>query len=132
MLNPSFAERHGWEQDAGTLSVDALGAVRGVERHKVPLLQLGPYDVRGVVAAAPSGGRLPAAFTASVQGRARISGILGAEVLRHFVVTLDLKNTRIHIAPSRKVETESWESSVSSGAPPPQEPTPAEGPAPAL
>jgi predicted aspartyl protease len=126
ILTPGFVRDRGWEGDAGTLSIDALGAVKAMDRFRVPLLQLGPYDLRGVVAAVPSEGRLPPLLTASEAGRVRISGILGAEVLRHFVVTLDLKRMRLHLAASQRVEPESWESSVSTDDGAPDESTNAE------
>jgi hypothetical protein len=124
ILTPRFAEQRRWEEDAGSLSVDAHGAVKAMRRYRVPLMQIGPYDLRGVVAAAPAQGRLPAALTASESGRARLTGILGAEVLKHFLVTLDLKHMRAHLAHSKRVETESWESSVSADDPPPAEAAP--------
>ncbi len=117
ILNSSFAPARGWAEAEGTLSLDALGAVRGMDRRRVPLLQLGPYDLRGVVAELPSEGRLPPALLASGAGRVSLAGILGAGVLRHFVVTIDLKHTKGHIAPSERIATDSWESSVSADPP---------------
>jgi len=122
ILNPGFVRDRGWSEDAGTLSVDALGAVRGMRRYRVPLLQLGPYDLRGVTAHVPSEGRLPAALTAGDVGRVSIKGVIGAEVLRHFLVTIDVKHTLLHLGPALKDETESWESSVSENDTPPVEP----------
>jgi predicted aspartyl protease len=120
LLEPRFVRRRGWPEDVGTLSIDALGAVRGMTRHKVPLLQLGPYDLRGVVADVPAEGKLPALLVAGADGRVSLTGVLGAEVLRHFMVTIDLKHMRIHLAHSEKLESESWEWSGSTEEPPPE------------
>jgi len=122
ILNPSFLRGRDWPEDAGALSVDALGTVRGMRRYAVPLLQLGPYDLRGVSAHVPAEGRLPSALTSSGDGGVRVRGVLGAEVLRHFLVTIDVKHTLVHLGPALKDETESWESSVSTDDPPLPEP----------
>jgi hypothetical protein len=121
ILTPRFVRSRGWEEDAGSISVDAFGAVAAMRRHRVPVLQLGPYELRGVVSATPAEGRLPSALTATELGRVRISGILGAGVLKHFLVTLDLAHMRAHLAHAPKPETESWESSVSADDPPPED-----------
>ncbi len=115
LLKPEFVRERGWQAREGSLSVDALGNVRGVARYAIPLVQLGPYDIRGVVASTPDEGRLPAALTLRAEGRVPMSGMLGAELLRHFLLTLDVKNVRAHLAPAEKLAAESWESSTSPG-----------------
>jgi predicted aspartyl protease len=120
ILTPRFADPRGWPEDTGTIGFDAFGTAKAMTRYRVPLIQIGPYDLRGVVAAVPADGRLPRLLTASEAGRVRLSGVLGAEILKHFLVTLDLKHMRAHLQHSPKLEGESWESSVSSDDAPPE------------
>jgi hypothetical protein len=47
----------------------------------------------------------------------RTSGILGAEVLRHFVVTMDLKARKLHLEPAQKAAAESLEPGAPEGEP---------------
>ena len=116
ILTPRFANERDWPEDVGAVAFDTFGAAKAMKRLRVPLISLGPYDLRGVIAAVPADGRLPRLLTAYETGRVRISGVLGAEILEHFLVTLDLKFMRAHLQHSPKV-VESWESSASQDEP---------------
>ena len=106
MLGRRFVTGRRWEEDSGGMSFDAHGTLSAMDRYRVPLLQLGPFDIRGVSASVRREGPERLANLSGV----RVSGILGAEVLRQFLVTLDLKHGKLHLAPSKPVLKDSWES----------------------
>lgn len=106
LLSRRFVAERQWEEESGEIIFDAHGNFAAMDRYRVPLLQLGPFDIRGVSAIVRREGPERLANLSSV----RVSGILGAEVLRQFLVTLDLKHRRMHIAPSKPVAKDSWES----------------------
>ena len=106
LLSRRFVADRQWEQDSGGMSFDAHGTLSAMDRYRVPLMQLGPFDLRGVKASVRRDGPERLGGLSSV----RVSGILGAEVLRQFLVTLDLKHGKLHLAPSKPVAKDSWES----------------------
>ena len=74
------------------------------ERFNVPLMTFGPYELENVIVAVPAEGAatnldsIGDDWTYGSRRRGNKSdGILGYDVLKHFVVTLDLKHKLMHI-----------------------------------
>lgn len=103
LLGRRFVAGRQWEQDSGGMSFDAHGTLSAMDRYRVPLIQLGPFDLRGVRASVRREGPERLGGMSDV----RVSGILGAEVLRQFLVTLDLKHGKLHLVPSKPVAKDS-------------------------
>jgi predicted aspartyl protease len=128
-LRTAFVEDRGWEKVTDSHTTDVHGKARAAEIYRVPLLQLGPYDLRGVRAIVQPKGHVSRDDFRRDDMGVNTSGVLGAEVLRQFVVTMDLKARKLHLVPAQKAVTESWESSPSAGEP--RAPTDAAADAPA-
>jgi hypothetical protein len=111
LLYRGVAEREGWLGAYGrghSAASDILGKVAELEMLVIPALRVGPFELGDVPVAVPSEGeRLFAGRErwARVQTGthitrgARASGLLGYDVLRHFVVTIDYDRELIHLAP---------------------------------
>jgi hypothetical protein len=101
-LRTAFVKGRGWEKLEDSYSTDVHGKQRPNEIYRVPLLQLGPYDLHGVRAIVQPKGHISREQMRRDDMGVRTSGILGAEVLRQFVVTMDLKTRKLHLAPAQK------------------------------
>ena len=106
-LKTAFVKSRGWEKLEDSYTTDVHGKQRPNEIYRVPLLQLGPYDLRGVRAIVELKGHIRRDQVRRDDMGVRTSGILGAEVLRQFVVTMDLKARKLHLAPAQKAAAES-------------------------
>lgn len=103
LLRRSFAEARGWLQGPVS-SGKSSGATRhqaDVESFTVPYLKVGPFELEQVPATVPAegeqllvgqrdGGR-------ALSSGARVVGLLGYDVLKHFVLTLDSKRYKAHL-----------------------------------
>lgn len=116
-LKTAFVEDRGWEKVTDSHTTDVHGKERASEIYRVPLLQLGPYDLRGVRAIVQRKGHISREDARRDDMGVRTSGILGAEVLRHFVVTMDLKARKLHLEPAQKAAAESLEPGAPEGEP---------------
>jgi predicted aspartyl protease len=108
VIDHHFAEKRGWleKYNVGTGSLAGIGNKLTVEKLRLPYLKLGPYVLEYVKAVTPKEKNMPTNYSQkkdrSVTGT-RISdgaayiGILGGDVFKHFVVTLDAKNALMHI-----------------------------------
>jgi len=107
LLKRSFVMRKDLEQYATGQTGAGMGAVSSGKQRllQVPGFRLGPYPFASLLAS-----YLPDADEGLLEGRqretgsrlqraqTRYDGILGHEVMQHFVVTTDLKKRRIHFA----------------------------------
>ncbi|HKL50631.1 MAG TPA: aspartyl protease family protein [Wenzhouxiangellaceae bacterium] len=101
LLTDRIVDKHGWQgEEIGADQLQAAGlTVRpDVRAMRLDELELGPYKIEGVVAAAPVEGR----ERSTGYGAHRISekfggdGILGHEVMRNFLVTIALGTDNVH------------------------------------
>ena len=88
----------------------ASGMARGVntvgvnEHFNLPIMELGPFDLENVVVSTPAEGQKANVLSqfeerhSRIRGR-KVVGILGYDVLKHFVLTVDYKRGFGHIAP---------------------------------
>lgn len=102
------ALRFGWLEEYGTEKARGIGAngvVVGTQRFNLPMLEIGPYTLENVIITVPAEGQKSFVDQGASHGSIRdinkkdSRGILGYDVLKHFVVTIDFKHSRLHIEP---------------------------------
>lgn len=103
-LKRSIAERNKWLNKYGTTEGYVGGAIdaKVIESFNIPMMQLGPYELEAIKVMVPesdTGLKLPKRYqqTGTRLNRSKnIDGILGYDILQHFVVTIDVKHGRAH------------------------------------
>ncbi len=110
VLSRPVAEREGWlaaYRKGASASTDVLGKVAPVEILVMPTLRLGPFELGDVAVAVPAEGQRlltgregwgRVETATHITRGARANGMLGYDVLRHFVVTIDYEREMLHIA----------------------------------
>jgi hypothetical protein len=97
ILSRSFLDAHpgmmAATHFAATPSVEAVGGTIRSSRVRLPLLQLGPFQLSGVVAVVPD-------VSSGVLANEQIAGFIGAGVLKRFTVTWDYAGKRMFLAPN--------------------------------
>ena len=102
-----FAEQYGWLDDFDLAQGYGSGANRSalMESFTLPFIEVGPFVVEGVRMYVPAegesitfGGAGAKATGSHIRNR-KISGVLGYEVLKHFVLTVDFKKGHVHLEP---------------------------------
>lgn len=118
VINHHFAEKRGWLEKyrVGTGALSGIGTTLSIDALRIPYLKLGPFELENVKAVTPVEKGMPTNYSQKKERPkvgSRISdgegyiGILGGDVLKHFVVTLDAKNALMHIAePAQDVSVE--------------------------
>ncbi len=109
LMRRVVAEGAGWIgrfQKTRTTARDANADISELDLLVLPALAIGPYELADVPIEIPAPGQEihisgfrpagPGRFTRIKKG-VRISGILGYEVLRHFIVTIDYERDKAHI-----------------------------------
>ena len=108
VIDNHIAQKRGWLERyrVGEGSLSGVANRLTVYRLRLPYLKIGPYELENVKAFSPKERNMPTNYSQKKdRGKAgsRISegagyiGILGGDVLKHFVVTLDAKNALMHI-----------------------------------
>ncbi len=105
LMRRTDAERYDWLERFGTEQILGAGinAVAVNERFNLPTMTIGPYMLENVIITVPAEGQWTNVGQGSSHGSIRdrtkkdSKGILGYDVLRHFVVTIDFKNTLLHL-----------------------------------
>lgn len=106
-LKRGDAERFGWLERFPTSNALAAGVnkVIAVEELNLPMMTIGPFTLENVIVMVQGEGEktnvgsgLPTR-TGSRLKQTDSDGILGYDVLRHFVVTMDFKRSLLHLAP---------------------------------
>lgn len=102
-----FADRNGWLENYSKAEsqMSGINESRSTEILVLPAFKIGPYNLEDVIVTVPTEGQ--SANISEKQQSAQLGkkiakgsayeGILGYDVLKHFVVTLDAKNARMHI-----------------------------------
>lgn len=101
------ASRFNWMDKYGTVTSQVRGVtkVANVERFNIPEVTIGPFTLENVIVIVPSEGektnvgRASRAKTGSRLRDTDSDGILGYDILRHFIVTIDFKHSRLHLQP---------------------------------
>lgn len=106
VVSRQMAEEQEWLNQLPAIKHGASGVTGSgeVETFQIPYLKIGPYELEDVVVTVPAEGQKmnisdkTSRTTAGVQKGIHARGLLGYDVLKHFVLTLDTKNWRAHIA----------------------------------
>lgn len=106
VVSRQLAEEHQWLNQLPAIKHGASGVTGSgeVESFQIPYLKVGPYELEDVFVTVPAQGQKmnisdkTSRTTAGVQKGIHAKGLLGYDVLKHFVLTLDTKNWRAHIA----------------------------------
>ncbi len=110
------AERKGWLEKYSTqdsLGVGVNAIVNRNQRFNLPQLEIGPYSLENVIITVPAEGTKSTVGEGADHGsRKNISarsskGILGYDVLRHFIVTIDFRHSLLHIELPPEAQPES-------------------------
>lgn len=100
------AERFDWLEKYGTdegRSVGVNGVIADVERFNLPRLDIGPFTLENAAVTVPAAGQETNIASGARHGRQRelnnynSDGLLGYEVLKHFIVTIDFKRSLLHL-----------------------------------
>ena len=100
------AEQQNWLQTLPKVQHDVQGALKGgkAESFNIPYVKIGPYELENVMVTVPAEGQVmnltdrTSRTSNGVQRGMRSQGILGYDILQHFILTLDTKNWQAHIA----------------------------------
>jgi len=92
------AEKFGWLDDPLiTRAVDG-----GAERLEIPYFKIGPFQLENVLVSVPAQGE-----RTDIGGRTADSkGLIGYDVLKHFVRTLDTKKMKMHVGLPEEIKKE--------------------------
>ena len=106
VVSRMLAEEQDWLRDQLVLRHSAAGAVKSgqVETFTISYLKVGPYELENVLVTIPVDGEVMnirdshRSSVSQLSKGASTSGLLGYDILKHFVLTLDTKNWRAHLA----------------------------------
>ena len=109
IVSRAVAKSEGWltaYRTGSAQSSDAFGRIAEIDLLTLPSLRLGPFELADVPVAVPAEGERLQTGRESwgrvetgshVTSGARANGRLGYEVLRHFIVTIDLKRKLVQV-----------------------------------
>ncbi len=106
LMPRSVAVRRGWMEKYGSVQglVGGVTKASSVERFNIPTMTLGPFTLENVIMMVPGEGekttigRETSARLGSRLKKESEDGILGYDVLKHFIVTIDFKRSLLHLA----------------------------------
>lgn len=106
LLERSVAERAGWTQENSVEGGSSQGLVTNADtlHFRVPEVNFGPYTLEHVAVAVPAqGSSLKFIAGNRIKNEAthikkkRVSGLVGYDVFKHFVLTVDYKRAVMHV-----------------------------------
>jgi len=108
LLDRQFVKKQGWLERHESIDSEARGVISSgnMERFNLPSMLFGGYRIENPIISMPGEGEDMAFFGKQnvygnrVRYRTRkAQGILGYDVLKHFVLTIDYKNGYVHVEP---------------------------------
>lgn len=108
LLKRFDAERFDWLEKYGTVDSRSIGVnavVAKTERFNLPMLKIGPFTLENVMITVPGEGQKSNIGDDTLGGSNRVlnnfnsDGILGYDILKHFIVTVDFKRSLLHLEP---------------------------------
>ena len=116
VIDNYIAQKRGWleKYGVGEGSLAGIGNTLTIVKLQLPYLKLGPYELENVKAVSPREENMPTNYRqkkeraktgSRIKDGAGYIGILGGDILKHFVVTLDAKNALMHIAAPKQPES---------------------------
>ena len=113
LLERKLAKKQGWLDRYPTVDGISVGSNSSgrMQRFNLPTMTFGPFDIADTSVSVPAEGAATALFEKRGFTGSRIKrnprksqGLLGYDVLKHFVVTIDYKTGYVHIEPGANVE----------------------------
>jgi hypothetical protein len=104
MLERSAASRWLGKYDTGTSLSFGANSMGYSESFRIPEMQFGPFVLENVLVSVPAQGQ-PSNLGSRFQRRGtrikgnKVEGLLGFDILKHFVLTVDYAGGRAHVAP---------------------------------
>ncbi len=107
LMPRSVPVRFGWLEEFGTADIRVGGVTKVSENEafNLPKLTIGPFTLENVIVMVPGEGNKTFVGRESVMRtgtrikKVDSDGILGYDILKHFVVTIDFKRSLLHLAP---------------------------------
>jgi len=108
LLQRSLAKKQKWLDRYSTVDGFSVGVNSGgrMQRFNLPRLTFGGFEIENPIVSVPAEGETidlfkNVTFTGSrlQRSRSKAKGLLGYDVLKHFVVTVDFKSGRVHVEP---------------------------------
>lgn len=114
VVSRTTAERMDWMDAFETTTTRIGGAISTttMENFRIPSVQFGPFNIENVLVSMPTEGSKLAMFERERMRGSRLmrknasDGILGYDVLKHFIVTVDYGKGYVHLSPGEKIEEE--------------------------
>lgn len=106
LMPRKYAARNDWLERFGHVSNQARGVVRSgnIDTFNLPKLTIGNIEVENPIISVPADGEKAQIFKAhaprvgsNIKIQRKAQGILGFDVLQHFVVTVDYKSGAVHM-----------------------------------
>lgn len=106
MVERSYANKLEWLESYQTETGLVIGVnkIKGTESFRIDSLKFGPYTLENVLVTVPAEGersnlesRYEVSTGSRLRGR-RVRGLLGYDILKHFVLTIDYKTGSAHIS----------------------------------
>ncbi len=114
LVDRPLASRLGWIDTYEKVEGVSSGTVSSseMEYFRIPLVTIGPYELENVLVSIPADGEDLELFERDTEIGTRIAsrqasaGLVGYEILRHFVVTVDYDRGYVHFYPGEKISDE--------------------------
>lgn len=114
VVDRDLAKRLHWLDTYATVEseVSGVNSSGNMEHFRVPSIEFGPVTIENVLVSIPAQGESMTLFETYAPigtriGRGRKSkGLLGYDILQHFVVTIDYKHGHVHVYPGEKLPAE--------------------------
>ena len=113
LMERSIATRHNWltSYPSQLLNIRGVNAGSTVEQFRLPVLQIGDLEVANVMVSVPAKGKKLELFRRETRTgsnlkirRSKSQGLLGYDVLKHFILTIDNREGKIHLQPAPRVK----------------------------
>lgn len=107
VVSRNLAHRMDWINTYETETDQIAGVIStaSMEHFRVPSLQLGPFNIENVLVSMPTEGEKMELFereramNSRLKRRNAADGVLGYDVLKHFIVTVDYGKGYVHLSP---------------------------------
>jgi len=117
LLDRDLARRLDWIDTYPKVDGVSSGAISSgqMEYFRVPSIQVGPFEIENVLVSIPAPGESPEFFETSTRTGSRLAsrkssaGLLGYDILKHFVVTIDYDRGHVHFYPGEKLTADPGE-----------------------
>ena len=104
VIDRKVARKMGWLDNLDVEAAISMGAntLATTESFRIPSLKFGPYELENVLVSVPAEGQtayLESQYETTgsrIKGR-KVQGLIGYDVLKHFLITIDYKNGHAHI-----------------------------------